>query len=160
MASRAGVYFTQQGATGTAGTSVTLAATNYEFLALQFDGSNFRIASITPRSAAALGMLGHQIVTGATPTVGIERLRHVALDRRQRQCWAGQGRRVHQRRAVYDHICVTLAQSSSLLGFRRDHWKSSTADSHVDEQCRADRDTGSRGQHRLPVRRLPMIKPV
>jgi hypothetical protein len=58
------------GATGTAGTSVTLAATNYEFLALQFDGSNFRIASITPRSAAALGMLGHQIVTGATPTVG------------------------------------------------------------------------------------------
>jgi hypothetical protein len=58
------------GATGTAGTSVTLAATNYEFLALQFDGSNFRITSITPRSAAALGMLGHQIVTGATPTVG------------------------------------------------------------------------------------------
>jgi hypothetical protein len=39
-------------------------------LALQFDGNNFRIASITPRSAAALGMLGHQIVTGATPTVG------------------------------------------------------------------------------------------
>ena len=60
------------GATGTAGTSVTLAATNYEFLALQFDGSNFRITSITPRSAAALGMLGHQIVTGATPTVGSE----------------------------------------------------------------------------------------
>jgi hypothetical protein len=58
------------GATGTSNTSVTLAATNYEFLALQFDGSNFRIVSITPRSAAALGMLGHQIVTGATPTVG------------------------------------------------------------------------------------------
>jgi hypothetical protein len=58
------------GATGTAGTSVTLAATNYEFLALQFDGSNFRVVSITPRSAAALGMLGHQIMTGATPTVG------------------------------------------------------------------------------------------
>lgn len=58
------------GATGTSGTSVTLAATNYEFLELQFDGSNFRVESITPRSAAALGMLGHQIVTGATPTVG------------------------------------------------------------------------------------------
>lgn len=58
------------GATGTAGSAVTLAATNYEFLALQFDGSNFRIASITPRSAAALGMLGHQIVTGTSPTVG------------------------------------------------------------------------------------------
>jgi hypothetical protein len=58
------------GATGTAGSSVTLAGINYEFLALQFDGSNFRIVSITPRSAAALGMLGHQIMTGATPTVG------------------------------------------------------------------------------------------
>lgn len=58
------------GASGTSGTSVTLAATNYEFLTLQFDGSNFRIGSITPRSAAALGMLGHQIFTGATPTVG------------------------------------------------------------------------------------------
>jgi hypothetical protein len=58
------------GATGTAGTSVALAAVNYEFLALQFDGSNFRVTSITPRSAAALGMLGHQITTGATPTVG------------------------------------------------------------------------------------------
>jgi hypothetical protein len=58
------------GATGTSGTSVTLAAINYEFLALQFDGSNFRIVSITPRSAAALGMLGHQIMTGENPTVG------------------------------------------------------------------------------------------
>jgi hypothetical protein len=58
------------GATGTAGNSVTLAAVNYEFLALQFDGSNFRITSITPRSAAALGMFGHQITTGATPAVG------------------------------------------------------------------------------------------
>jgi len=58
------------GASGTSGTSATLAATNYEFLTLQFDGSNFRIGSITPRSAAALGMLGHQIFTGATPTVG------------------------------------------------------------------------------------------
>ena len=58
------------GATGTAGSTVTLASINYEFLALQFDGSNFRIVSITPRTAAALGMLGHQIMTGATPTVG------------------------------------------------------------------------------------------
>jgi len=58
------------GANGTSGSSVTLAAVNYEFLALQFDGSNFRIMSITPRSAAALGMLGHQIMTGTTPTVG------------------------------------------------------------------------------------------
>jgi hypothetical protein len=58
------------GATGTAGNSVTLAAVNYEFLALQFDGSNFRIMSITPRSAAALGMFGHQITTGATPVLG------------------------------------------------------------------------------------------
>jgi hypothetical protein len=49
---------------------VTLASINYEFLALQFDGSNFRIVSITPRSAASLGMLGHQIMTGATPAVG------------------------------------------------------------------------------------------
>jgi hypothetical protein len=57
------------GANGAAGGSVTLAAINYEFLALQFDGSNFRIVSITPRSASALGMLGHQITTGATPTV-------------------------------------------------------------------------------------------
>lgn len=58
------------GATGTAGNSVTLASVNYEFLALQFDGSNFRIVSLTPRSAAALGMFGHQIMTGATPMVG------------------------------------------------------------------------------------------
>ena len=57
------------GATGTSGTSVSLAGTNYEFLVLQFDGNNFRIESITPRSAAALGMLGHQMFTGATPTV-------------------------------------------------------------------------------------------
>ena len=58
------------GATGAAGSSVTLAAINYEFMALQFDGGNFRVVSITPRSAAALGMLGHQVMTGATPTVG------------------------------------------------------------------------------------------
>src|SRR5271168_721172 len=58
------------GATGTAGNSVTLAPVNYEFLALQFDGSNFRIVSITPRSASALGMFGHQITTGATPALG------------------------------------------------------------------------------------------
>ena len=58
------------GATGSAGNSVTLAPVNYEFLALQFDGSNFRIVSITPRSASALGMFGHQITTGATPALG------------------------------------------------------------------------------------------
>src|SRR6185312_1332247 len=57
------------GAAGTAGDAIALASVNYEFLALQFDGSNFRIVSITPRSAAALGMLGHQITTGAAPTV-------------------------------------------------------------------------------------------
>ena len=57
------------GATGTASGSVTLAAGNYEFLVLQFDEGNFRVTTITPRSASALGMLGHQITTGATPTV-------------------------------------------------------------------------------------------
>jgi hypothetical protein len=57
------------GATGVASSSITLAAINYEFAALQFDGSNFRIVSITPRTASALGMLGHQIYTGATPAV-------------------------------------------------------------------------------------------
>jgi hypothetical protein len=50
--------------------SVTLASTNYEFLALQFDGNNFRIVYTTPRSAAVLGMLGHEITSGAAPTVG------------------------------------------------------------------------------------------
>jgi hypothetical protein len=58
------------GASGTAGNSVTLAPVNYEFIALQFDGNNFRIVSITPRSASALGMFGHQITTGATPALG------------------------------------------------------------------------------------------
>src|SRR5207244_1187370 len=58
------------GAAGTAGTSLTLASINYEFLVLQFDGSNFRVVSTTPRTAAGLGMLGHQIMTGTTPTVG------------------------------------------------------------------------------------------
>jgi hypothetical protein len=58
------------GATGSAGSSVTLAPVNYEFIALQFDGSNFRMVSITPRTASALGMFGHQIMTGATPALG------------------------------------------------------------------------------------------
>jgi hypothetical protein len=57
------------GASGTNATTVSLAAPNYEFLALQFDGSNFRLVGVTPRTAAALGMLGHQIFTGATPAV-------------------------------------------------------------------------------------------
>ena len=39
-------------------------------MALQFDGGNFRIVSITPRSASALGMFGHPITTGATPALG------------------------------------------------------------------------------------------
>jgi hypothetical protein len=66
----AGHILSPAGATGSAGNSVTLAPVNYEFMALQFDGSNFRIVSITPRSASALGMFGHQITTGATPAVG------------------------------------------------------------------------------------------
>jgi len=56
--------------TGSAGNSLALAPVNYEFVALQFDGSNFRIVSITPRSASALGMFGHQVTTGATPALG------------------------------------------------------------------------------------------
>jgi hypothetical protein len=58
------------GATGTAASSVTLASVNYEFLTVQFDGSNFRIVSVTPQSAALLGMLGRQIMTGAAPALG------------------------------------------------------------------------------------------
>src|SRR5271156_5703852 len=58
------------GANGAAGNSVRLAPVNYEFMALQFDGSNFRIVSITPRSASTLGMFGHQITTGANPALG------------------------------------------------------------------------------------------
>jgi hypothetical protein len=58
------------GATGTAGTSITLAGINYELVWLMFDGSNFRLLSETPQTASALGMLGHQTFTGATPTIG------------------------------------------------------------------------------------------
>ena len=69
----------------TAGISVTLAAINYEFLAVQFDGSNFRIVSITPRTASALGMLGHQVIQWcrADSRFGTERLRNLTDDRRQ-----------------------------------------------------------------------------
>jgi hypothetical protein len=49
---------------GASVTTMTLAAgQNYEFAALQFDGSNFRILSITPQSLNALGGL----VTPGTP---------------------------------------------------------------------------------------------
>ena len=37
--------------------AVTLYGQNYELLELQFDGSNFRIASATPATASANGML-------------------------------------------------------------------------------------------------------
>ena len=73
------------GATGTAGSTVTLASINYEFLVLQFDGSNFRIVSITPRTAAGLGMRrspGHDR-SNADYRLGIERLRDIARDRWQ-----------------------------------------------------------------------------
>jgi hypothetical protein len=36
--------------------SLTLYGQNYEFLQLEFDGSNFRVASVTPASASANGM--------------------------------------------------------------------------------------------------------
>jgi hypothetical protein len=39
-------------------TSLTLAAGNYEFAALQFDGSNFRVAQVTPLTAQALAIPG------------------------------------------------------------------------------------------------------
>jgi hypothetical protein len=56
------------GTSGTSGSSITLAAENYEFVELQFDGSNFRIVGVTPRTAGALGMLGKQFFTGSAPT--------------------------------------------------------------------------------------------
>jgi hypothetical protein len=58
------------GADGTSSGSVMLAAANHEFLILQFDGSGFRVLSATPRTTSALGMLGHQIMTGSAPRVG------------------------------------------------------------------------------------------
>jgi hypothetical protein len=58
------------GATGTAATSITLAGINYELVWLMFDGSNFRLLSESPQTAAALKMLGHQLFSGATPTLG------------------------------------------------------------------------------------------
>jgi len=39
-------------------TSLSLAAGNYEFAVLQFDGSNFRVAQVTPASAQTLAMPG------------------------------------------------------------------------------------------------------
>ena len=43
--------------------SVSLAQTNYEFLVLQFDGSNFRVTGTTPGTAAAVG------IAGSTPDI-------------------------------------------------------------------------------------------
>lgn len=39
-------------------TSVSLAGNRYEFLALQYDGSNFRVVQATPATAQAIGMAG------------------------------------------------------------------------------------------------------
>jgi hypothetical protein len=57
-------------ATGTAASSIALAGINYELVWLMFDGSNFRLMSQTPQTAAALKMLGHQLFSGAAPTLG------------------------------------------------------------------------------------------
>jgi hypothetical protein len=43
---------------GTTTTSLTLAPYNYEFAGLRFDGSNFRVTTITPQSAGNIGMTG------------------------------------------------------------------------------------------------------
>jgi hypothetical protein len=56
------ILFPGSGATVT---SLSLAAGDYEFLALRYDGSNFRVTEATPATAAAIG------VTGAAP--GIDR---------------------------------------------------------------------------------------
>ncbi|HEV2335380.1 MAG TPA: glycosyl hydrolase family 28-related protein [Stellaceae bacterium] len=38
--------------------SVSLASGSYEYLALSFDGANFRVTAVTPATAAAMGMTG------------------------------------------------------------------------------------------------------
>ncbi len=43
---------------GATATSLALAAGDYETAVLQFDGSNFRVMQVTPRSAAAIGLAG------------------------------------------------------------------------------------------------------
>jgi hypothetical protein len=43
---------------GASQTSLSLAAGNYEFAVLQFDGSNFRVAQVTPASAQTLALPG------------------------------------------------------------------------------------------------------
>ncbi len=43
---------------GTTTTSLTLAPNNYEFAGLRYDGANFRMTTITPASATAIGVLG------------------------------------------------------------------------------------------------------
>ncbi|MGH7111759.1 MAG: hypothetical protein ACREFK_15180, partial [Stellaceae bacterium] len=44
---------------GSGVTSFSLAAGNYEFAALQYDGSNFRLIDATPATATAIGMTGN-----------------------------------------------------------------------------------------------------
>jgi Pectate lyase superfamily protein len=52
---RARILFPGSGATTA---SVTLAPNNYEFAGLSFDGTNFRLTTITPQSASNIGVLG------------------------------------------------------------------------------------------------------
>ena len=49
------ILFPGSGATTT---SVNLAPGNYEYLALQFDGDNFRVTAVTPATASLMGMTG------------------------------------------------------------------------------------------------------
>jgi Pectate lyase superfamily protein len=49
------ILFPGSGATTT---GLTLAPNNYEFAGLRYDGSNFRVTTITPASATAIGILG------------------------------------------------------------------------------------------------------
>jgi hypothetical protein len=44
---------------GAATTSFSLAAGNYEFAALRYDGSNFRVTEVTPATANAIGVTGN-----------------------------------------------------------------------------------------------------
>jgi hypothetical protein len=55
---------------GAAAESVALASGNYEFLTLQFDGSNFRVTGATPATAALIGVAGSTTAIGAGWTIG------------------------------------------------------------------------------------------
>jgi hypothetical protein len=48
--------------------SLTLYGQNYEFVKLEFDGSNFRVASVTPATASATGMFP---ATGTPSSSGV-----------------------------------------------------------------------------------------